>query len=1363
MGKVTALMMDVITEKSGHSVTPMAVSVCITPAAPSPLPIPYPVVASSIEGITDAAMRTRIEGSPWATVGSVLKTCHGNEPGTLKEVVSLNTAGPCFITMGAPIVLVELGMAGITGSLCQSNKAVTVGSNGSASGAGGASGGSAAGGGAGAGGAGPGGPSGPSNGGGGGGGGNGGAGGSSSSASARAAADPAAAGTSSGPAGQHTCQGGHPVDLVSGAVVDEAVDFELKGRIPLRFKRTYSSMRFRERGATLGPGWAHPFEENIVVGSGTIVLREEAGREVYFTRVPVGGSTFHRRERLSLTRDGEFDFTIRDHKSRVVKAYRPLQPGGVAVLRSIVDGYRNSIDFDYEDGVLRRVRDTAGREVLVRWRQNRLVRLEVRVGGSPELWVDYEYDEDGRLTAVTDALGHAETYTYDAHGRMNAATTKAGVKFIYVYDGDTGRCVRTAGPNGLYELDLEYDHVNKRTIVYAEESRVIEWAELPGYARRTLLHDGRVLDESAWDPDGYRVAVANGAGEGTQHWYDARGNEIRRVEADGQTTLFEYDQDDNLVKRTDPDRSETTFSNDRAGSVLSMREPHGKFFNFTRDDIGRLVQITDEGGVVRTYEYDSQHNVVAETDARGSTTRFSFDGLGCVRSQTDALSRTTTLTRDRLGRPTMLRKADGTTVQRTFDPSGRVVRRVAEDGGVVEMTWSGMGKLARMIDADGRSWRLEYTSQERLRKVTNPAGQSFEYSYDDAGRLVQSKSFDERTLRYVREASGRVQTLELPDGEKLEYAYDRSGRRLDERASDGSTTTYRRDARGRIVEATLTEQGQRHTTWLERDERGRIVVERQGDRTMRYAYDLDGRVIERTMFDGTVTRFGYDREGLLGRVEHAGKSFTFERDAVGREVSQKDAAGAFQLKHRFDDLDRLIEQRAEAAVADGVPSILAERLYKYDRSGRVTRVDDTAWGTSTFAYDTVGRLVEAIAGEQREAFGYDPAGALVSAVHALGSGGRPARAPAKWKTAPGNRLLETEKTTYQYDRRGRRTSARDKASSEVVDYVWDLRDRLREVKRADGTRVRMSYDAFGRRVKKEVVGKTASETTEFLWHGNFLCADLHVQRGVRSFVQHPHADTPLLHCEKKEVFLVVTDQVGRPRELIDGSGRVAWAATYDAWGRVLAEQWDPGGERERGGRISSPFRLLGQYADPETGLTSTRFRFFDPEVGRWCSPDPIGLAGGVDLHGFDGTPTVHVDPLGLSATGHPHPPVPIPKYSPGDDGFAHQSPAPEALAARQQVEDGATLYRVGTMGRSAGPEGQFWALEHPDSPGYAARYGIPQSNVDRADFIETATVRPGTPFVTRVAPPDSGGTNPGGGIEVVVPENGVRMTGFGVR
>jgi hypothetical protein len=114
---VTACKMAVVTDGSGHNVTGLAVSVCITPAAPSPLPIPYPTMGTTAEGLNFVPMRTKIEGSKILNVGAVVKTCHGNEAGTLKEVVSLTTSGSTFPVVGAPIVMVERGMIAITTSL----------------------------------------------------------------------------------------------------------------------------------------------------------------------------------------------------------------------------------------------------------------------------------------------------------------------------------------------------------------------------------------------------------------------------------------------------------------------------------------------------------------------------------------------------------------------------------------------------------------------------------------------------------------------------------------------------------------------------------------------------------------------------------------------------------------------------------------------------------------------------------------------------------------------------------------------------------------------------------------------------------------------------------------------------------------------------------------------------------------------------------------------------------------------------------------------------------------------------------------------------------------------------------------------
>lgn len=109
-------------------------------------------------------------------------------------------------------------------------------------------------------------------------------------------------------------------------------------------------------------------------------------------------------------------------------------------------------------------------------------------------------------------------------------------------------------------------------------------------------------------------------------------------------------------------------------------------------------------------------------------------------------------------------------------------------------------------------------------------------------------------------------------------------------------------------------------------------------------------------------------------------------------------------------------------------------------------------------------------------------------------------------------------------------------------------------------------------------------------------------------------------------------------------------------------------------------------------------------------------------------------------------------------GPAVQGTSEAAISARPDVADGATLYRIGTAGMSEAGEAQFWSLEHPSTPGFAGRHGMPPENVSKLNFVEQGHLSEGVPFVTREAPPVA--ANPGGGIEVVVPPGGVRLSGF---
>jgi RHS repeat-associated protein len=67
--------------------------------------------------------------------------------------------------------------------------------------------------------------------------------------------------------------------------------------------------------------------------------------------------------------------------------------------------------------------------------------------------------------------------------------------------------------------------------------------------------------------------------------------------------------------------------------------------------------------------------------------------------------------------------------------------------------------------------------------------------------------------------------------------------------------------------------------------------------------------------------------------------------------------------------------------------------------------------------------------------------------------------------------------------------------------------------------------------------------------------------------------------------------------------------------------------------VQQNLRFQGQYLDRESGLHYNTFRFYDPDIGRFISPDPIGLEGGHNLQSYAPNPATWIDPLGLLGEG----------------------------------------------------------------------------------------------------------------------------------
>lgn len=70
------------------------------------------------------------------------------------------------------------------------------------------------------------------------------------------------------------------------------------------------------------------------------------------------------------------------------------------------------------------------------------------------------------------------------------------------------------------------------------------------------------------------------------------------------------------------------------------------------------------------------------------------------------------------------------------------------------------------------------------------------------------------------------------------------------------------------------------------------------------------------------------------------------------------------------------------------------------------------------------------------------------------------------------------------------------------------------------------------------------------------------------------------------------------------------------------------------GSVTFNLRFPGQYYDEFTGLHYNLNRYYNPELGRYMEPDPIGLEGGLNPYVYaDNNPLSNVDPSGLDCIG----------------------------------------------------------------------------------------------------------------------------------
>jgi YD repeat-containing protein len=311
---------------------------------------------------------------------------------------------------------------------------------------------------------------------------------------------------------------GDPVDIVTGAVVDQETDFRLPGAsFALSWVRRFDSRQVQQdRG--VGRGFHHELDHELRFDLDGLTYVGASWDAVSFPFLERDGERALRQtlqlERLKGTRYRVHEAGGRSFEFAFASPHRPAR------LETVREG-AHAVELRYDaTGVqLDTIMLGSLGSLRVDWAQGRITRVvlcEPEPHRETEL-VSYRYDARGYLVEAQNAYKHRLHYVFDDNGRLTQKTDRRGFSFHFKYD-ELGRCVDSRGDDGAQAVQLAYRPLERTTLVTRHDAG--EWR---------YQYDANGTITNVFDPcQGMQVFVVDAAGRVSQE-VDPVGNVTRIV------------------------------------------------------------------------------------------------------------------------------------------------------------------------------------------------------------------------------------------------------------------------------------------------------------------------------------------------------------------------------------------------------------------------------------------------------------------------------------------------------------------------------------------------------------------------------------------------------------------------------------------------------------------------------------------------------------------------------------------------------------------------------------------------------------------------------------------------------------------